>query len=183
MRPCARRWPGERRERAITDNQPGALPPGSPLQNMLRPCCFSMADFIIWLCHSLTCLSFVLGNLYSTPCLAMVFLFDGHSGGGVDGWLRYHSDNHPLSAERSLRPLSLDAPMKLIGPLVGHGWFKLGFVGRGVGACPHEGVNLLTGGRLRPARSGILVVDLALAAASLLACIARHSPWGACEPG
>ena len=54
----------------------------------------------------------------------------------------------PLPAEPSLRPLPLDAPMKLIGPLVGHGWFKLGFVGWGVGACPHEGVNLLTGGRL-----------------------------------
>lgn len=53
----------------------------------------------------------------------------------------------PLPAERSLRPLLLDAPMKLIGPLVGHGWFKLGFVGWGVGACPHEGGNVLTGGR------------------------------------
>lgn len=64
----------------------------------------------------------------------------------------------------------------LIGPFMGHGWFKLGFVGWGVGACPHEGVYLLTGGRLRPARSGILAVDLALAAASLLACIARRYP-------
>jgi len=36
----------------------------------------------------------------------------------------------------------------LIGPFMGHGWFKLGFAGWGVGACPHEGVNLLTGGRL-----------------------------------
>lgn len=32
--------------------------------------------------------------------------------------------------------------MKFIGPLVGHGWFKLGFVGWGVGACPHEGVGV-----------------------------------------
>ncbi|OCA65221.1 hypothetical protein A9R12_13895 [Aeromonas hydrophila] len=36
----------------------------------------------------------------------------------------------------------------LIGPFMGHGWFKLVFVGWGVGACPHEGGSLLTGGRL-----------------------------------
>ena len=79
--------------------------------------------------------------------------------------------------------MGLDASLKLVGPFMGHGWFELWFLGLGVGACPHEGGYLLTGGRLRPARSGILAVDLALAAASLLACIARHSPWVACEPG
>ena len=73
--------------------------------------------------------------------------------------------------------------MKVIGPLVGHGRFELWCWGWGVGACPHELVYLLTGWRLRLARSGIFAVDLALAAASLLACIARHSPWVACEPG
>ncbi|MNH76143.1 hypothetical protein D3C73_284070 [compost metagenome] len=78
----------------------------------------------------------------------MAFLFYGRSGRVVTGCLRYHSDSAPLPAEPSLRPLLPDAPMKVIGPLVGHGWFKLGFVGWGVGACPHEGVNLLTGGRL-----------------------------------
>lgn len=36
----------------------------------------------------------------------------------------------------------------LIGPFMGHGWFKMVFVGWGVGASPHEWVNLLTGGRL-----------------------------------
>lgn len=66
--------------------------------------------------------------------------------------------------------------MKVIGPLVGHGLFELWCWGWGVGACPHEGFYLLTGGRLRPARSGILAVDLALAAASLLACIASRYP-------
>ena len=66
--------------------------------------------------------------------------------------------------------------MKVIGPLVGHDRFKLWFWGWGVGACPHEWVYLLTGGRLRPARSGTLALDLALAAASLLACIARRYP-------
>lgn len=91
----------------------------------------------------------------------------------------------PLPAEHllSLGPQQPDAPMKVIGPLVGHGRFELGCWGWGVGACPHELVYLLTGWRLRPARSGIFAVDLALAAASLLACIARHSPWVACEPG
>ena len=56
----------------------------------------------------------------------------------------------PLPAEHllSLGPQQPDAPMKVIGPLVGHGWFKLWFVGWGVGACPHEGVKVLTGGRL-----------------------------------
>lgn len=57
----------------------------------------------------------------------MAFLLDGHRGCGVKGWLRYHSDNPPLPAEPSLRPLLLDAPMKVIGPLVGHDRFKLGF--------------------------------------------------------
>jgi len=50
--------------------------------------------------------------------------------------------------------------MKLIGPFMGHGWFELWFLGWGVGACPHEGSYLLTGGRLRPARSGILAALL-----------------------
>ena len=82
----------------------------------------------------------------------------------------------PRPAERllSLRPQLPDAPMKVIGPLVGHDRFELGCCGWGVGARPHEGVYLLTGGRLRPARSGIFA--LALAAASLLACIARRYP-------
>lgn len=97
-----------------------------------------MAGFIIWLCPSLTCLSLVLSNHDPSPCLAMAFLFDGHSGRGVKGGLRYHSDNPPLPAEPSLRPLLPDAPMKVIGPFMGHGWFKLVFVGWGVGACPHE---------------------------------------------
>jgi len=46
----------------------------------------------------------------------------------------------PLPAERllSLRPQQPDAPMKVIGPLVGHERFELWFWGWGVGACPHE---------------------------------------------
>lgn len=91
-----------------------------------------------------------------------------------DSGFKTTSTPHPAKRLFSLRPLERDAPLKFVGPLVGHGWFKLGFWVSGVGACPHEGgYHADRRAACRPARSGIFVFTLA--AASLLACIARHS--------